>query len=508
MQTNIGLFLAKRAQLDPQRVGLVFEGRKLTFRAWNASANRAANAFAGLGIRHGERVGLLMGNSLEFLECFFGLAKIGAIVVPLNWRLTAPELAYIAGDAGIVALVYGAEYAQTAAALRGRIAAAIWVAVGAAPLDAHSYAALTAAASDTEPEPAGAGGDPLVIMFTSGTTGKPKGAVLSHDNLFYDSCTVALSTDWRWGDRVLVALPLFHIGALIDVVIDVHVGSTTILMKAFDPAGFLRTLQDEKVDSFLAVPAMLHFMLQVPTIRQFDLSSVRWALCGTAPVPVPLIHAWAELGIAIQQVYGLTECSGGAAVLNSERALDKVGSTGLPMFHTDIRVVDERGADAAPGEIGEIIIRGPHVMREYWNNPQATAETVREGWLYTGDVGRRDAEGYLYIVERKKDMLISGGENIYPAEVESVLTSLPQCAEVAVIGMPDPDWGEAVCAVVRLKAGQLLTLDEVVAHCAGKLGKYKIPKKLVVVDEPLPRNPTGKLLKRLLRERYAAAGPA
>ena len=502
MQTNIGLFLAKRARLDPQRAGLVFEGRTFSFRQWNARANRAAHAFAALGIGRGDRVGLLMANSPEFTECFFGLAKIGAIVVPLNWRLAAAELAVIANDAGIRALAYGGEYAETVAALRGRIPAADYVALGHVPAGDHGYEALTAAASEAEPEPVGAGDDPLMIMFTSGTTGKPKGAVLSHDNLFYDSCTVALSTDWRWGDRVLVALPLFHIGALIDVVIDVHVGSTTVLMKAFDPLGFLRMLQDEKINSFLAVPAMLQFMLQVPTIRTFDLSSVRWALCGTAPVPVPLIQAWTQFGIAIQQVYGLTECAGGAAVLSSERALEKIGSTGLPMFHTDIRVVDAQGRDAAADEVGEILIRGPHVIRAYWNNPQASADALRDGWLHTGDLGRLDAEGYLTIVDRKKDMLISGGENIYPAEVESVLTALPQCAEVAVIGVPDPAWGEAVCAVVRLKDGQSLTLDEVVAHCSGKLGKYKIPKKLIVSAEPLPRNPTGKLLKRLLREKY------
>jgi acyl-CoA synthetase (AMP-forming)/AMP-acid ligase II len=504
MQTNIGLFLAKRAQLDPNRVGLVFEGLELSYRECNARANRAAHAFAGLGVGQGDRVGLLMANSPEFVDCFFGLAKIGAIVVPLNWRLTAPELAFIANDAGIGMLVYGTEYAQTVAALRGSITATTCIAVGDAPAGDPAYAELTAAASDAEPDPVGQGDDALVLMFTSGTTGKPKGAVLTHDNLFYDSCTVQMSADWRAGDRVLVALPLFHIGALIYVVIATHIGATTVLMKAFDPAGFLGSLQNRKINSFLAVPAMLHFMLRVPTLGEFDLSSVRWALCGTAPVPVPLIQAWATHGIAIQQVYGLTECSGGAAVLSPERALDKAGSTGLPMFHTDIRVVDARSRDVAPGEIGEIIIRGPHVMREYWKNPQATAETLRDGWLYTGDLGRLDEEGYLYIVERKKDLVISGGENIYPAEVESVLSELPQCAEVAVIGVPDPVWGEAVCAIVRPGEGQALTLDEIVAHCSDRLAKYKIPKRLILTDEPLPRNPAGKLLKRVLREKHAS----
>ncbi|MCG3141325.1 MAG: Long-chain-fatty-acid--CoA ligase FadD13 [Anaerolineae bacterium] len=506
MQTNIGLFLAKRARLEPHKVGVIFEGREITYQEWNERANRAANAFVGLGIQPGDRVGVLLMNTPEFLECFFGLAKIGAMVVPLNWRLAPPELAFIANDAGIRALVYGAEYASAVAALRGSISAATYVAVGDAPAGDYSYAALTADASAQEPPTVGAADDPLVIMFTAGTTGTPKGATLTHNNLFYDSCTVAMSTDWRWNDRVLVALPLFHIGALIYVVINIHIGATTVLMKAFDPMGFLKTLQDHKVNSFLAVPAMLNFMLQVPTLKDFDLSAVRWALCGTAPVPVPLIQAWAQRGIAIQQVYGLTECSGGAAVLSSERALEKVGSTGLPMFHTDIRVVNLDGNDTQPEEIGEIIIRGPHVMREYWQNPQATAATVREGWLYTGDLGKLDAEGYLYIVERKRDLIISGGENIYPAEVENVLVAMPQIAEVAVIGIPDADWGEAVCAVARLKEGQTLTLEEVVAHCIGKLGKYKIPKQLILSAQPLPRNPTGKMLKRALREKVASGG--
>jgi len=504
MQTNIGLFLAKRARLEPNKIGLIFEGREITYKEWNERANRAANAFAGLGVKAGDRVGLLMMNSPEFLECFFALARIGAIVVPLNWRLAPPEIAFIAKDAGLSALVYGTEYAPVVAGIRGDLTMHTYVAVGGEALSGdHSYASLLAKASAEQPQPSGAGDDPLVIMFTAGTTGRPKGAVLTHNNLFYDSCTVSHSLDWRTGDRVLVALPLFHIGALIYVVINTHVGSTTVLMKAFDPGGFLKTVQDHKVNSFLAVPAMLNFMLQVPTFKDFDLSSVRWALCGTAPVPVPLIQAWAQRGIAIQQVYGLTECTGGAAVLGPDRALAKAGSTGLPMFHTDIRVIDADGKDTTPGEVGEIIIRGPHVMREYWNNPQATADMVKDGWLYSGDLGKVDEENYLYIVERKKDMIISGGENIYPAEIENVLVALPQIAEVAVIGVPDKEWGEAVRAVARLKEGQSLTLDDVVTHCTGKLGKYKIPKKLVITDQPLPRNPTGKVLKRVLREKMA-----
>jgi fatty-acyl-CoA synthase len=451
-----------------------------------------------------------MMNSPEFLECFFGLAKIGAIVVPLNWRLAPPEIAYIAKDAGINALVYGAaapsaggpDLAGTVAAIRGDLAAKAYIAVGGdAPEGDHAYEDLLDRQPVGEPQIEGAGDDPLVIMYTSGTTGRPKGAVQTHNNLFYNSCTVSFSLDWRTDDRVLVALPLFHIGALIYVVIDIHVGSTTVLMKTFDPTGFLKIIEAHRVTSFLAVPAMLNFMMQVPAYQEADISSVRWALAGTAPVPVPLIQAWAERGIAIQQVYGLTEATGGAAVLNSQRALEKVGSTGLAMFHTDIRVVDIDGNDTSAGEVGEIIIHGPHLMREYWNNPEATAETLKDGWLHTGDLGKLDEEGFLYIVERKKDMIISGGENIYPAEIENVLAEIEPIAEAAAVGISDPDWGEAVCVVANLKEGQSLTLDEVVAHCTGKLGKFKIPRKLVITDQPLPRTPAGKVLKRLLREK-------
>lgn len=507
MHTNLGLFLAKRARLQPDQVGLIYAGREISYREWNERANRAANACRGLGVQPGDRVGLLAMNSPAFLECFFGLAKIGALVVPLNWRLAAPELVGICRDAGITALVYDAEYAGTVAAMAGEISARAFVSIGSgAPVGHQDYESLLAAVSPAEPEAQGTGDDAAVIMFTSGTTGRPRGAVLTHNNLFFGSCTVAFSVDWRMEDRVLVALPLFHIGALIYVIINVHRGATSVLMKSFTPDGFLATIQAHRVNSFLAVPAMLNFMLQVPNLAEYDLSSVRWALCGTAPVPVPLIRAWAERGIAIQQVYGLTEVSGGAAVLSGERALDKAGSTGLPMFHTDIRVVDAAGRDARPGEVGEILIRGPSVLREYWRDPQATAEAMPDGWLATGDLGQFDEEGYLYIVDRKKDMIISGGENIYPAEVENVLAGMPQIAEAAVVGVPDPQWGEVGCVVARLKAGQALTMAEVTTYCTDKLARYKIPKKLVITEQALPRSPAGKVLKRLLHPAALAPG--
>lgn len=500
MQINVGQLLSRRARLQPESVGLYCGAETLTYAVLDAQVKRVAAALGRLGVQPGDRAGLLLANSPEFLICFFALARIGAVVVPLNWRLAPPELAYITDRAGISSLIYGGEYAATVAALAPQTTARLFITTGVAAAEGHlAYADLPAEPATAAPGPARGGDDPAVIMFTSGTTGRPRGAVLTHNNLYFGAATVAWSLDWRREDRVIVALPLFHIGALIYVLINVCTGAGTVLMPAFTPDGFLRAIERHRATSFLAVPAMLSFMLQLPDFADYDLSSVRWALCGTAPVPVPLIEAWARRGIAIQQVYGLTESSGGAAVLGAEQALAKVGSTGRAMFHTELRVVSAAGRDAASGEVGEILIAGPTVMAGYWDDAAATAEAIRDGWLYTGDLGRLDAEGYLYIVDRKKDMIISGGENIYPAEVENVLAELPQIAEAAVIGIPHPDWGEVAGVVARLKEGQSLTMAEVVAHCQGRLARYKIPRQLVITDRPLPRSPAGKVLKRLLK---------
>lgn len=505
MQTNIGLFLAKRALLEPEKTGLIFQGEEISYREWNERVNRAAHGFASLGIQAGDRVGLLVTNTPEFLDCLFGLAKIGAIVVPLNWRAAPPEIAFAAEDAGVRLFIYDAEFAEVADSIKDQLSAEFYLIIGGETGGTlQSYSDLLSDQPATEPVLAGGEDDACLIMYTSGTTGHPKGAVMTHKNLFFEVCTVIHSGDWRSGDKVLVALPLFHIGGLIYVINTVYVGCTSVLMKAFDPTAFLQLIEAHKVDAFLAVPAMLNFIMQVPAYKETDLSSVRVAMAGAAPVPVPLLKAWAERGVDILQVYGLTEVSGGAAVLTTDRAMDKVGSTGLPMFHTDIRVMGEEGNDAAPEEVGEILIRGPHVMKEYWNDPQATAEAIVDGWLLTGDLGKFDEEGYLYIVERKKDMIISGGENIYPAEIESVLAEMNQIAEAAVIGVPDSEWGESVCVVARLKDGESLTLNDLTGFCSLKLGKFKLPKKLIVTDEPLPRTAAGKVLKRVLREGIAA----
>jgi acyl-CoA synthetase (AMP-forming)/AMP-acid ligase II len=504
---NIGQFLAKRAERAPDQEGLVFGSTRLSYRQLNGEANRVAHALAGLGVGKGDRVGVLLMNSPRFCQLYFGLAKLGAVLVTLNWRLAPPELEWICANAGVSTLLFEREFLPAAEALRGHSAAGRYVAVdGPAPSWAAGLDGLAALMTDAEPALEGADDDPLLIMYTSGTTGRPRGAVITHANVFWGSVTVALTLDFRIRDRVLIVMPLYHIGALDYLTICVHRGCTAILMRAFEPRAMLETIRGERVDTFLAVAAMLQALREVPGFDE-AVASVRWLLCGAAPVPVPLIEEYARRGITIQQSYGLTETTGPAAVLGPERAREKAGSTGTAFFHTEIRVVDEAGRDVPPRQVGEVLVRGAHVIREYWQDPEGTAEALRHGWLRTGDLAWQDDEGFLYIADRKKDMIISGGENIYPAEVESVLSGHPGIAEAAVIGVPDARWGEAPRAIVVPRAGAALGAEEVLAFCQGKLARYKIPRSVVISAEPLPRNPTGKILKRVLRERHGAKEP-
>ena len=511
MKHNIGNVLMKRAHLSPNLEAFVdvATDRRLSYAELNARCNRTARALSGLGVGKGDRVGLLLMNGVEFMESFFAIAKLGAVCVPLNWRLVPDELAFILKDSGTKALVYGTEFAAAAADLRGRGSDATdvaeWIHVGAERPDwARDYDALLADASAEEPEIVAWDDDELYIMYTSGTTGLPKGAVHTHDTALWASLTIAVTAEMRYGDRYLVSLPLFHVGALTPITSNVHRGLTNVVVRSFDPVETWQLIEREKVDCMLAVPAMLNFMLQVPERDQVDYSSLRWCMSGAAPVPVSLIEAYAARKIEIHQVYGLTESCGPACLISPEDALAKAGSTGKAFFHTEVRVVDEAGNDVSPGQVGEVIIAGRHIMKGYWNRPEATAETIREGWLHSGDLATVDKEGFVYIQDRKKDMIISGGENVYPAEIENAILAHPGVKEVAVIGQDSAKWGESPFAIV-VKADPALTADAVLEHCNGKLARFKLPKGVAFVDE-IPRNPTGKILKRLLREQFP--GPA
>ncbi len=502
MQINIGDFLNRRAKLHPNREGLVCEGVRLTFGQMNERANRLARAMKKLGIQPGDRVALLAFNEVEYFDVFFGLGKIGAVLVPLNYRLAGPELQYILQDSEAKVFIFGKEYHEIVDGFRKEIPAEHLISLDEQPPEwAASLPKLVGAESADEPELVGGDHDTLSILYTSGTTGRPKGAMLTHLNYFWSAVTMEVTLKER-GDTSMIALPLFHIGALGGLPYFVHRGTRSVLLRTFDPKRFLEVVQQEKVTGFGSVPVMLTFLKLVPDFEKYDFSSVKIILVYAAPVPVSLIEEYNKAGIEVRQLYGLTECTGPASVIDSENAISRAGSCGRPFFHTDIRLVDDNDqVVTGPDALGEVAIRADNVMKGYWNRPEETARTIRDGWLYTGDIARRDKEGFYYIFDRKKDMIISGGENIYPAELEDIILTHPQVADVGVIGFEHETWGEAVKAIVVCKPGESLTEEGLITWCKDKMGKFKIPKKVVFTDN-IPRTPTGKILKRILREQY------
>jgi len=500
MKVNIGEFLTKRALITPDREALVYENMRIDFTGMNERANRLADAMKKLGVGHGDRVCMLAFNEPEYYDMFFGLGKIGAILVPINYRLAGPEMQFIISDCEPKVMVFGKEYTEIVDSIRNELPMKRYIAISNdPPAWAESYESLTKKASQKEPEITGGDNDTLTILYTSGTTGRPKGAELTHLNFFWASVNGA-ATLMGAGDTILIALPLFHVGALGGVPMYIHRGLRTVLLKSLDPQRFLELLGQEKVTAFGSVPALLDFLKLVPNFEKYDWSSVKVILVYAAPVPVTLIKEYNEAGISVRQLYGMTECCTGT-VLDSENALKKAGSCGRPFFHTDIRIVDDRNKDVGPEVMGEVLMRGPVVMKGYWKRPEATAETIVDGWLHSGDIARMDKDGFYYIMDRKKDMIISGGENIYPAEIENVLLGNSKIADVAVIGYSHEKWGEAVKAIVVIKPGEKLTEEELIAWCHGKIGRYKIPKKVVITDT-IPRTPTGKILKKELRKQF------
>ncbi len=501
---GIGYWITRRAALTPERTALVYEDRSWTYAELDREINRAAHALRALGVNHGDRVAYLDLNHPRFFVTMFAAARLGAIFVPLNFRLTAPELSFIINDAGVHTMVHDEMFAPLVDGIRDQIPVRNHVC--ATPRDGvRGWDEVMHDQRDSGHDNQVSLDEVAVIMYTSGTTGRPKGAMLTHGNFLWNDVNALLGYDTLSDDRTLVVAPLFHIGGLNVTPLTAFLkGATVVLERSFDPGRVLELIPRHRITTMFGVPAMFLFVSQHPGFAAADLSSVRSFICGGAPVPEALIRLYGQRGISFAQGYGLTETAPFASIVPVERALDKVGSAGVPPFFTDVACVDDRDDPVPAGERGEVVVRGPNVMKGYWNRPEATAEVMRNGWFHTGDVGVMDEEGYLYIVDRKKDMIISGGENVYPAEVEDAIYKHPDVAEVAVIGVPDQRWGEVVCAIVVARPGSSPTEQDIIDFTQDKLARYKQPRS-VMFTEQLPRNPAGKVLKFELREQFGGA---
>ncbi len=501
MTPDIGLadWFRQRALRSPERLALRFEGRDWTYAEMQQAVEDCAARLAALGIAKGDRVAFLGFNQPMFFFVMFAAARIGAIFVPLNFRLTGPELAFMIEDCAASALIVDADHRAVIEPQLPNLPSL--KAVLAAEDEAHWTKGAPPA---TEPVRVRED-DVALIMYTSGTTGRPKGAMLTHGNIWWNNANCMHTLDCLADDVTLTAAPVFHIGGLnVTTLLAFQKGALVVLHRTFDPGRALADIAANKVTTMFGVPAMFLFMAQHPAFPMTDLSSVRLLLVGGAPSPLPLLKTYLARGVSMQQGYGLTETAPMVSFLAPEYALSKVGSSGKPVLFVEVKIVDSIGAAIeTPRVQGEILVRGPNVTPGYWNLPEATAQAIdRDGWLRTGDAGFFDEDGFLTISDRIKDMIITGGENVYPAEVESALMRHPAIAEVAVIGEPDEQWGEGVVAVAALKVGQSLTIEELRDFAGESLARYKLPRRLEIVAA-LPRNATGKILKYQLRQTFA-----
>jgi acyl-CoA synthetase (AMP-forming)/AMP-acid ligase II len=487
--------------------------RSITYAEAQDLANRMANALVAKGLAPGDRVALLSKNSIELALWYYACSKCGVVAVPLNYRLAPPEWSFIANDAGAKLIFAQDALAKALGEVRGELAAAKdFVAFGEDVPGWERFDAFVAGRPATPPVHRAEPGDDVYQMYTSGTTGRPKGAVLTHHAVVSQLYQASLAFGGAPGDRALIVAPLYHAAASVTAFVTVQAGGSLYIQEDFAPGEVVRALSEERIAIALLVPAMIQFCLvAVPDVAERSYESLRLIVYGASPIAEPtLVRAIEVFGCDFLQGYGMTETTAAASYLmpaDHRRALagEKrlLLSAGRAMLGTELRIVDEDDHPLPNGKIGEIAVRGPQLMRGYWNLPDASAEALRGGWMHTGDAGVLDDEGYLFVQDRTKDMIVSGGENVYPREVEDVLYRHPAVADAAVIGVPDAKWGEAVKAIVVRKPGATASADELMRFCEGKLAGYKRPRSVEFVDV-LPRNPSGKVLKKDLREKYWA----
>lgn len=497
----------------PDQTAFVWGSRRVTHAEHHATASKLAHALSRLGMRRQDRVGILSQNSLEFQEVYSACEISGYICATVNWRLAIPEMVFIINDGAPKVFVFEAAYAETVLAMRDQLKTVEhYVCIGGAGVPGLDFAldydqlvaSGDAAGVAFRPKP----DDVAFLIYTSGTTGRPKGVMLGQGGQV--AAAEVLGSDQRnsSSDRLLIMMPLFHIGAKIIQLAQHWRAGTVVVQRGFDPQEIASCVEREKITVTHMAPTMIQSLLEWPSIQSADLSSLRMIVYAAAPMPIPVLKKGLSLlGPVFQQQFGQTEGIGTTLLTHqhrpdgTDRDREILTSVGQASPRVEIRIVDDRGDDVPIGEVGEILLTSPGVMKGYWNNTAATIETLRDGWVHTGDMGRLDREGFLYLADRKKDMIISGGENIYSREVEEAVVSHDAVSEVAVIGVPDERWGEAVMAIVVLRPGEAVTAETLVEHCRTRIASYKKPRHVVFVEE-IVKLPSGKIDKVRLRSLY------
>ena len=504
---DLGGLVARNARMVPQKEAVIYEDKRYTWRQVNQRVNTVANALLAAGVKKGDKVAMWMFNSDLFIFAFYGIVKAGAVAVPVNFRLAPREAEYIFGNCDAVALIFDDGFAEPLAEMRPRLPAVkSFFSAGAGRFDnCQPLSELMASGDSNEPPVTVDEFDESEIIYTSGTTGKPKGALFVHHNQMVVTATVLSLVGLRPTDRILHAAPMFH-SAELNLYMNptTYVGGTHVVLREFHPLKVLELIQKEKITQFFGAPVMYSFMMGMPNFDTFDLSSVRCFGYGAAPMAAESVRQMIAK-FKTDQFFclcGLTEGGPGGIALYSEDQIRKAGAGGRYIVNMESRLVDyEDNTITEPDVVGELVLRGETCMREYYKNPEATAETMRNGWVHTGDLGKMDEEGYITLVDRSKDMIITGGENVYSKEVEDAIYEHPAIAEAVIIGVPHPQWGETVMCVAALHKDKTLTLEELREFLKPRLAAYKIPRLLEIVPN-LPRNVSGKVLKYHLRDQF------
>ncbi len=500
--------LNRAVAVNPRGTATIFRDRRRSWAETVARIGRIAGGFARLGVGEGDRVAILALNSDRYFETMFALPALGAIIVPLNTRLAPAEIAFILQDSGATALLLDDTFAGLPGQLQDLAAVTSLVHIGEEPTPPGMIAYETLLADLPEGFGRAGGDDVAGIFYTGGTTGRSKGVMLTHRNLVANAAMIIPAVGYRHDSIYIHAGPMFHLADGASTYAVTMVAGTHVFIPRFDPADMLAEIARHRVTNALLVPTMINAVANFPDLAKYDISSLRVIPYGASPMPDAVLQAAlaAMPGVRFLHVYGMTEAAPlvTAMDLSIEPTGKRLQSCGRPALLVDVRIADENDREVPRGTVGEVQVRGPNIMKGYWNLPDVTAAALRGGWYHSGDGGVMDEDGYVYIVDRLKDMIISGGENIYSAEVESAISTLDGVAEVAVIGIPDERWGETVHAVVVPRAGRTLTPDQVVAHCRGLIAGYKCPRSVEIRTESLPLSGAGKILKTILREPFWA----